>query len=96
MAWGTGARERTSTSRHKRQRLRILARDDYRCQLRGSGCLGAATEMDHKTAVAYGGGDDDDNQHAVCHPCHVAKTNADKSAVRALSKYPASPHPGIK
>jgi 5-methylcytosine-specific restriction enzyme A len=96
MAWGVGARERTTTARHRRQRLRILERDDYRCQLRRPGCLGVANEMDHIIAVARGGSDDDDNQQAVCHPCHVSKTDDDRAAKRALAKYPAGAHPGLR
>lgn len=96
MAWGTGARDRTTTPEHRAQRLRILERDDYRCQLRLKGCLGEANEMDHKVAVALDGPDDDDNMQAVCHPCHVQKTNDDRRAKLALARYPApGKHPGL-
>lgn len=95
MAWGTGARERTTTPEHRAQRLRILDRDGHRCQLRRRGCSRTANEMDHKLAVALGGTDDDDNMQAVCHSCHVKKTNDDRAAKLALAKYPKPKHPGL-
>ena len=40
------------------QRLRILQRDGYQCQLRYPGCAGHADEVDHvKNMASYGGAD---------------------------------------
>ena len=47
MAWGTGARDRTSTAAHQARRKRVLKRDGYECRLRGPRCIGTATECDH-------------------------------------------------
>ncbi|MFC9432696.1 HNH endonuclease [Nocardia sp. NPDC057030] len=57
--------------------------------------MGEATEMDHVVAVALNGADDDANMQAVCHPCHVIKTNRDRAAKLGLARYPASAHPGL-
>lgn len=97
--WGTGARERTHTSQHQKQRARVLKRDSYQCQLRRPGCIGLANEMDHKVNVKAGGSDDDDNMQGVCHPCHQRKTNEEAQAAlaakRARLKLPAAKHPGL-
>jgi 5-methylcytosine-specific restriction protein A len=39
----------------KRIRLEILERDRYRCQIKGPGCTGEATEVDHILPVSMGG-----------------------------------------
>jgi len=49
----------------------ILARDSYRCQIRGRRCLGAATEVDHITPLIAGGAPyDHTNLRAACKPCN--------------------------
>lgn len=101
MAWGTGASERVGTARHKKQRARILRRDNRQCQLRyRDRCIGTATEMDHIQNVAGDGSDDDANMQAVCHPCHAKKTQDEAQAAlaakRARLKLPADDHPGLR
>lgn len=61
-------------------RLEILKRDIL-CQI----CLGRspqritpATEVDHITPKAKGGTDDPANLRAVCHPCHVRVSAAQR------------------
>ncbi|MEV4127484.1 HNH endonuclease signature motif containing protein [Nocardia sp. NPDC049707] len=104
MAWGTGARDRTHTARHQKQRLRILRRDQRQCQLRYADiCIGIATEMDHKVNVKAGGSDDDSNMQAACHRCHARKTALEGAAAsneqrrqRAQrAKLPTRRHPGL-
>jgi len=100
MPWGTGARARTTTPAHRAQRLRVLRRDRYRCQLQYPGrCIGTATEMDHKDNVASGGSDNDANQQAACKPCHAKKSSDEGHAAQAIKrsrlKLPVERHPGL-
>jgi 5-methylcytosine-specific restriction protein A len=39
----------------------------------------AATECDHKIALADGGVDDESNLQGLCHGCHVVKTTAERA-----------------
>ena len=63
-------------------RRRVLDRDQHRCRLRYSGCLGVATEVDHVRGVAailHAGGarqqaDDPSNLAVVCSACHRIKS----------------------
>lgn len=57
----------------KLTRKRILIRDDYRCQLKGSRCLGAATMVDHWIPLCKGGSNADSNLRASCKPCNTQK-----------------------
>lgn len=75
-----------STSRHERgygsawvkTRARILKRDMHLCQpCLTTGRPTLATEVDHVTPKAKGGTDDDENLQAICHDCHVVKTEAE-------------------
>lgn len=61
---------------HWRQvRLRVLARDGYRCQLE-RGCDRRATEVHHIVAPAEGGHPfAADNLQAACKPCNIAERN---------------------
>lgn len=102
--WGTGARDRTGTAEHKKQRQRILRRDRHQCQLRYAGiCTLTATEMDHRSNVAAGGTDDDENMQAVCHQCHARKSSLEGVAARKANQsrrrqrltLPTTPHPGL-
>ncbi|WP_043737687.1 HNH endonuclease [Nocardia asiatica] len=81
--WSTDSRKRTSSPEHRAQRLRILERDGYRCQLRyPNRCVGTATQMDHKTPVYRGGSDDDSNMQAACRPCHAKKSSDEGNQAR--------------
>lgn len=81
--WSTDSRARTTTPEHRAQRLRILGRDHWQCQLRyPTRCVGKATEMDHRTPVHLGGADDDHNMQAVCKPCHAKKSSDEGNQAR--------------
>lgn len=57
----------------KEIRARVLERAAHRC----AGCRGRATEVDHIVEIQDGGPEFDlSNLQALCHRCHVAKTNA--------------------
>jgi 5-methylcytosine-specific restriction protein A len=54
---GTGS-TRTNTASHRQRRLRILKRDNYRCQLQYPGvCTDVASVVDHRQALGLGGQD---------------------------------------
>lgn len=57
------------TSQWKKQRLRVLKRDDYICQY----CNQDATEVDHVIPRAKGGGHDMENLVACCKRCNGLK-----------------------
>lgn len=64
---------RPSINEWKEIRVRILARDRYRCAY----CLtvGGALEVDHIVPVSRGGSNNDDNLTAACKPCNRGKSN---------------------
>jgi 5-methylcytosine-specific restriction protein A len=74
---------------------RILHRDQYQCYLRGSNCIGHATEVDHIRSLARGGTDTDDNKAAICKPCHKAKTISERARPAPLRR-PPEHHPGLR
>ena len=54
-------------------RLIVLARDAYRCQIRGPRCTERATEADHIVSLAQGGARlDPANLRAACRPCNAS------------------------
>jgi 5-methylcytosine-specific restriction protein A len=60
----------------RRVRGRVLERDKGLCQIRGPGCLRAATEVDHVVDVRLGGAlYDEANCRSVCGPCHRRRSN---------------------
>lgn len=102
--WGTGARDRTSTTQHQKQRQRILYRDHYTCQLGYADiCVTTATEMDHIVNVKAEGSDEDENMQAVCQPCHARKSalegvkgrNAQRAKRKERLTLPKGKHPGL-
>lgn len=97
--WG-GERSRsstvTSTAAWKRLRVKVLKRDNYRCQLREPGCTGDATQVDHITNTAAGGAElDPDNCQSSCPTCNARK--AQREAVKARTAWKRKPeqHPGM-
>ena len=56
-------------------RRAVMKRDRYTCWV----CGGTATEVDHRVSLANGGTDSLANLAAICHPCHVTKTRAERS-----------------
>ncbi len=77
-------------------RRQVLHEARYRCQIRGPGCTGTATDVDH-----IGDRDDhsDGNLQSACSTCHKAKTavhrNAQMARRRELRKRPIERHPGM-
>lgn len=70
-------------------RTRILIRDLYLCQpCLAKGRPTEATEVDHVKPKAKGGTDDDDNLQAICHPCHVEKTQAEAAEAQGRTIKP--------
>jgi len=64
-------------------RLRILARDQYRCQCaecKAEGRITVATDVDHIVEREDGGSDDPSNLQAMGHECHKRKTQAARRA----------------
>jgi len=60
---------------YRRNRNECLRLAGWRCQIRLPGvCIGAASQADHITAVADGGGHELANLRAACSPCHKART----------------------
>jgi 5-methylcytosine-specific restriction enzyme A len=60
----------------RRVRARVLERDGGRCQIRGPGCRGEATEVHHIVDVRLGGAlYDEANCRSVCGPCHRGLSN---------------------
>lgn len=58
----------------RRVRVIVLGRDDYRCQLRLTGCTGLATTADHIVPLSAGGERLDlRNLQAACSHCNTAK-----------------------
>lgn len=102
MAWGTGARDRTSTAEHKARTARVLERDGHQCQLRGPRCIGHATQNDHiknvKSFANEADAEHDDNCQAACVPCHMEKTSREgveaRQKRRARLRLPQGVHPG--
>jgi 5-methylcytosine-specific restriction endonuclease McrA len=81
--WGT--REDRYTPK---ERAAILERDGYVCQIQYSGCLGAATIVDHRIQLSLlppGAGRDPDLGQAACRPCHDRKTKAETGTARRSS-----------
>lgn len=75
-------------------RLRILARDQHKCQMVRGGkmCSLPATDVDHKDD-RYN--HEDYNLQALCSVCHRRKTSADAKAEYARdNKRPQKPHWG--
>ena len=76
------------TSQWKRQRERVLQRDQYICQY----CGQDATEVDHVIPRAKGGGHDMDNLVACCKRCNGLKGSRSEAAfLGTLSTPPVFP-----
>lgn len=61
-----------------RQMREIRARDVVCCE-----CQGEGTDFDHILPVALGGQTTLANLQLLCHPCHVEKSRADRTAAAA-------------
>lgn len=77
----TASSELTNTAAWKRIRAHVLKRDGHRCQVRGPGCTGTATQVDHIINVAAGGAPlDPNNAQAICSPCNARKAQDESRA----------------
>ncbi|MBF6328745.1 HNH endonuclease signature motif containing protein [Nocardia transvalensis] len=74
------------------QAERIRLRDNRTCQ----NCGAPGYQVDHKTNVARGGTNDDENLWVLCDSCHAAKTKSEaaQGIARRSRHRPAEPHPG--
>lgn len=81
--WQTKGASRTGTTEHKVWRKAVLDRDHWRCQTRGPGCEGRATQADHIIPVAEGGQSTLANGAAICADCHKKKSRAESVRGRA-------------
>jgi 5-methylcytosine-specific restriction enzyme A len=83
-------------------RRRILRRDGGVCQLCGGArCGNHPLHVDHRTPVAEGGSDTDDNLWAIgAEPCHAEKTATEQARGRTRRQRnatrPAERHPGLR
>ena len=76
------------TSQWKKQRQRVLKRDNYQCQY----CGQDATEIDHVIPRAKGGGHDMENLVACCKRCNGLKGSRSQAAfLEVLSTPPVFP-----
>jgi 5-methylcytosine-specific restriction endonuclease McrA len=65
---------RTSYQWKKRIRPQVLARDDFRCQIRGPKCTTHATVVDHVIPLSLGGDPyDSTNLRAACVACNSGR-----------------------
>jgi 5-methylcytosine-specific restriction endonuclease McrA len=71
------------TRGYKRLRLLVLDRDRWTCQVRGPGCKGYATEVDHVIPRMDGGSVYDmANLRASCRSCNAGRANHRRGGVR--------------
>lgn len=70
-----GSERKRSGSGWKRTRASVLQRDTgLCCECTRNGWLRQAAEVDHITALQFGGSDDESNLQGLCTPCHRVKT----------------------
>jgi 5-methylcytosine-specific restriction endonuclease McrA len=94
VAWST-SKHPGSTSRQRRQRADILARDPI-CYLRFDGCTEVSTEEDHVIPLHKGGDRwSYSNRRGVCHHCHSIKTQTEAQAARLPTRRATPRHPGL-
>ncbi|GAA0627279.1 HNH endonuclease signature motif containing protein [Kribbella sandramycini] len=96
MPWESSDRRSRLPSDWARRRLRVLRRDQYRCQVRdaaGLKCLERSNEVDH---IVNNDDHDYANLQTICRVHHAAKTQAEaKAGRRAKARTrPPSRHPG--
>lgn len=101
VAWGSGGTRQVSAE-FRRNRLPVMQRDGFTCQLRYRGCTVDAEDVDHRDNFARGGLDVAENLQAVCRACHKVKTGRESAEARAelkrAARHPDSlrSHPGYK
>lgn len=65
-----------STTRWRRIRAYVLARDGYVCRIGAAGCVELATHVDHIVPKEAGGTDEEGNLRAACEPCNLGRRRA--------------------
>ncbi len=71
---GTSSQRGYNDPAWRRVRKLVLERDEHTCQLRGRGCTGVATTVDHIVPLAAGGARlDPANLQAACSWCNTSK-----------------------
>ncbi|MFC5140319.1 HNH endonuclease [Actinomycetospora rhizophila] len=101
MAWETAGAARLPRDWHKR-RARVMRRDQRQCQFPrtdGGVCGQEATAVDHVTAFAEGGDDEEGNLRAICDAHHRRKSGEEAHRGRerhrpAPRRRAEEPHPG--
>ena len=98
MAWSKTAADRQRDAAvydnpiYRRNRPLAMKRDQWRCQLRLTGCIGAASQCDHIIQPDQGGGHGLGNLRAVCKTCHGKRT-AQQSNTGTGSRADPQPQP---
>ena len=91
--YNTAVRRRSLPRRVVRELL------EQPCAIQGPGCLGEASEIDHRVALAQGGEDEVSNLQPVCVVCHRRKSRAEAlwglQKRRERGRYPTPRHPGL-
>lgn len=67
-AWSGG-----STTRWRRTRAYVLARDHHTCRIGADGCTVRATHVDHIIPRENGGTDEESNLRAACEHCNLGR-----------------------
>ncbi|AER26478.1 HNH endonuclease [Mycobacterium phage Saintus] len=95
MSWLTSARRFDLPPDWEVRRQEVLDDANGVCEIRGPGCLGWATEVDH---IRRGNDHGRRNLQAACSTCHGKKSsaegNARKRQLRAMRRRPPDRHPG--
>ena len=83
---------RYKTPEWQRLRLRVLTRDNYRCQMQRAGCTGHATQADHILSPLEGGDfwDEDGNVRAACVSCNASAGGELGARLKKLKTYTPS------
>jgi 5-methylcytosine-specific restriction endonuclease McrA len=95
MSWASSTRRYDLPENWEELRSQVLREARYRCEIRTTGCILVATEVDHKNR---GNDHSRSNLRAACTKCHGKKSSAEgndrKRELRARRKRPPQRHPG--
>lgn len=77
-------------------RKRVLVRDGYTCVMRGAGCTGRATHVDHMDTAIDHNDHRDEVLRSLCSHCHMVRTSMQgHDAMRLSRSRKTAQHPGI-
>ncbi|MCV7016736.1 HNH endonuclease [Mycobacterium phage Herbertwm] len=96
MSWYSSTRrQRLPPDWELKYRLPRLRHDRWLCQVKGPGCVRAATDVDH---VKPGDDHSFDNLQSLCRICHGKKSSTEgvnrRRELKARRKRPQERHPG--